>query len=172
MNSLKRGIAWVPRLGTYSLTLYICRQNSSLGGISASLDEHDRITLSDGLGLVQVGDIGKVFNLMATGGDIDYHKSYAGLCRSTKIHKPVACNKPVPRGRVLVSEDFTHKITDSMRDYGYVDFTIRHESESEIRGPGNLFICRGNPLGDYKIIGVCIDTWFENKGGEKAVTIQ
>jgi len=170
-------MAWAPLLETYLLTLHLSRQNSSLGGISASLDKQDRITLSDGLGLLQVGDVGKAFNLIATGGDIDYHKSYASLCRSTKNHKPVVCKKFVPRGRALVSEDFTHKITDSMRDYGYVDFTNRHElgndeDKKEIRGPGNLLICRNHPLGQYKIVGVCIDNWIENKGGENPVTIR
>ena len=166
-------MVWGPLLETYLLTLHLSRQNSSLGGISASLDKHDRITLSDGLGLLQVGDVGKAFKLVATGGDIDYHKSYASLCRKTKNHKPVVCKKFVPRGRALVSDDFTHKIT---RDYGYIDFTntreLGNDEEKEIRGPGNLLICRNHPLGQYKIVGVCIDNSIENKGGENPVTIR
>lgn len=132
--------------------------------------------MSDGLGLVQVGDTGKAFNLVATGGDVDFHKAYASLCRSTKNHKPVLSKLPAPRGRALVRDDFTHNITDSMRDYGYVDFTNRatadFDDKDEIRGPGNLLLCRNRPLGQYKIIGVCIDNWIENKGGQNNVTIR
>ncbi|OWP07446.1 hypothetical protein B2J93_4975 [Marssonina coronariae] len=137
-------------------------EGCSLGEISGSLDG-DRIVLKDGLGLVQVGDVGRAFNLVAFGGAVDSHRSYASSCRSTKAHKPVEPRMPWPRGRALVREEFTHGITDSMRDYGYV----------ESGGSGNLLICRNNPIGQYKNIGVCIDDWIENKRGEyAAVTIR
>jgi len=136
-------------------------EGSSLGGASATLDE-DRIVLKDGLGLVQVGDVGRAFNLVASGGDVDSHKSYSHSCRSTKVHKPVVPKIPWPSGRALVREEFTHGITDSMRDYGYV----------ETGGSGNLLICRNHPMGQYKIIGVCIDEFIENKRGRHTVTIR
>lgn len=63
-----------------------------------------------------------------------------------------------------------------MRDYGYVDFTNRaagdFEEGEDVRGSGNLLICRNNPLGQYKIVGVCIDNWIDNKGGENNVSIR
>ncbi len=143
------------------LTLRLYREGSSLGGASATLEE-DRIVLSDGLGLVQVGDVGRAFSLVATGGDVDSHKSYSSSCRSTKLHKPVNPKLSWPTGRALVREEFTHGITGWMRDYGYV----------ETGGSGNLLICRSNPLGQYKIMGVCIDEYIENKGGRHTVTIR
>ncbi|TVY78330.1 hypothetical protein LSUE1_G006695 [Lachnellula suecica] len=136
-------------------------EGSSLGGASATL-EQDRIVLRDGLGLVQVGDVGRAFSLVASGGDVDFHRSHSNSCKNTKVDKPVAPKLPWPSGRALVREEFNHGITDSMRDYGYV----------ETGGSGNLLICRNNPLGQYKIIGVCIDEFIENKGGRHTVTIR
>jgi hypothetical protein len=136
-------------------------EGSSLGGASATLDE-DRIVLKDGLGLVQVGDVGRAFNLVASGGNVDSYKSYSHSCRSVKLDKPVVPNLQWPRGRALVREEFTHGITASMRDYGYV----------ETGGSGNLLICRNHPMGRYKIIGVCIDEFIENKRGRQTVTIR
>jgi hypothetical protein len=136
-------------------------EGSSLGDLAATLED-DRIVLSDGLGLVQVGDVGRTFNLVAYGGDVDSHRSYASSCRSTKMHRQVTPKLPWPRCRAMVREEFTHGISDSMRDYGYVD----------TGGSGNLLICRNNPVGHYKIIGVCIDNRMENKKGEQAVTIR
>ncbi|KAH6665819.1 heterokaryon incompatibility protein-domain-containing protein [Halenospora varia] len=136
-------------------------EGSSLGGASATLEE-DRIVLRDGLGLVQVGDVGRTFSLAAFGGDVDFHESYSRSCRSTKVDKPVVPKLPLPRGRVLVREEFTHGMTASMRDYGYV----------ETGGSGNLLICRNNLMGQYKIIGVCIDEFIENKKGRHTVTIR
>ncbi|CZT53349.1 uncharacterized protein RSE6_14845 [Rhynchosporium secalis] len=133
----------------------------SLGGTSATL-EQDRIVLRDGLGLVQVGDIGKAFSLVAYGGNTDSHRVYANSCRSTRIHRSVVPKLWWPTGRALVREEFTHGITDSLRDYGYV----------QTGGSGNLLICQNRPLGHYKIIGVCVDEWLENKGGERTVTIR
>ncbi len=137
-------------------------EGCSLGEISGSL-EGDRIVLKDGLGLVQVGDVGSAFNLVAFGGDVDSLRSYASSCRNTKDHRPVEPRLPWPRGRALVREEFTHGITDSLRDYGFVG----------TGGSGNLLICRNNPIGQHKIIGVCIDDWIESKRQEyTAVTIR
>ncbi|CZT13120.1 uncharacterized protein RAG0_16705 [Rhynchosporium agropyri] len=118
----------------------------SLGGTSATL-EQDRIVLRDGLGLVQVGDIGKAFSLVAYGGNTDSHRLYANSCRSTRIHRSVVPKLWWPTGRALVREEFTHGITDSLRDYDYV----------QTGGSGNLLICQNRPLGHYKIIEVCVD---------------
>lgn len=112
--------------------------------------------------MVQVGDVGRAFSLVAMGGDVDSHRTYASACRSTKEYKPVIPKLPWPRGRALVREEFTHSLTDSLRDYGYVNTD----------GSGNILICRNNPLGQYKVIGVCIDEWMQNKGGEHTVTIR
>ncbi|KAK3987245.1 heterokaryon incompatibility protein-domain-containing protein [Cladorrhinum sp. PSN332] len=138
---------------------------SFLGDVAARLDKDNRIELSDGLGLVQVGDVGKDFKVVAFGGDPGAHLSHAVACRKTREGKPVFHSPPMlwPTGRALVNIDFYHGVRDSMtRDYGYVN----------TGGSGNLLICRNNPLGDYGIIGVCIDDKIVNKKGERAVTIQ
>lgn len=96
-------------------------EGSSLGDRKAVALEDDRIVLRDGLGLVKVGDVGKSFNLVAFGGDIDAHKSFAKSCRSTRLHRGVVHKVSWPKGRALVREEFTHGISDSMRDYGYVE---------------------------------------------------
>ena len=141
-------------------------EGSSLGDTSASLDEDNRIILKDGLGLVQVGDVGKTFNLVAFGGEINFYRNYSSQCRSTKADKPVlpkAIPKQFcPRGRALVAERFNHGLRDMTRDYGYV----------ETGGSGNLLICRNHPLDQYRIIGVCIDEVIENKSGKREVTIR
>lgn len=137
-------------------------EGSFLGDTSATLDEDNRIVLKDGLGLVQVGDVGRTFNLVAFGGDVDSHKSYSSICRSTRVDRPVVPRLPWPRGRALVREEFTHGTTDMIRDYGYV----------ETGGSGNLLICRNHPLDQYKIIGVCIDEFIHNKKGRGTVTIR
>ncbi|KAI1868400.1 hypothetical protein JX265_007223 [Neoarthrinium moseri] len=137
-------------------------EGSSLGGKIGVLDEDDRIILNDGLGLVQAGDVGKSFNLVAFGGDIDSHKSYATACRTTKKDKQVIPKQPWPSGRALIREDFSHDLTDMMRDYGYV----------RTGGSGNLLICRNHPMDQYKIIGVCMDEDILNKKGEQNVNIR
>jgi len=137
-------------------------QGSFLGDTSVTLDEDNRIVLKDGMGLVQVGDVGRTFNLVAFGGDVNAHKSYASSCRSTKVDKPVIPKAPWPWGRALVRDEFTHDMTDMMRDYGYV----------ETGGSGNLLICRNHALDQYKIIGVCIDEFIPNKSGRRAVNIR
>jgi hypothetical protein len=60
-----------------------------------------------------------------------------------------------------VRADFRHDTTSLLRDYGYV----------ETGGSGNLLICRNNPIDDYKVVGVCIDEFIQNKKGYKDVTI-
>lgn len=140
---------------------FVSREGSSLGGASATL-EHDRIILHDGLGLVQVGDVGRGFSLVAMGGDVDAHKKYASDCRSTKEHRPVKVKVPWPKGRALVADEFSHGLTDTLRDYGSVG----------TGGSGNLYICRNAPLTPYKIIGVCIDEEIDHKGEIHDVTIR
>jgi hypothetical protein len=137
-------------------------EGSFLGDASATLDQDNRIILKDGLGLVQVGDVGKAFNLVAFGGDVSSYKSYVSNCRSTKVDKAVVPKLPWPTGRALVREEFTHDATDMMRDYGYV----------ETGGSGNLLECRNHIMGDYKIVGVCIDEYIDNKKGCRSVTIR
>ncbi|KEF51132.1 uncharacterized protein A1O9_12746 [Exophiala aquamarina CBS 119918] len=135
---------------------------SFLGKVSGELDDDDRIILKDGLGLVQVGDIGRTFKLVAFGGDVNAHKSYARSCRRVKQDKAVHPTRPWPSGRALVREEFSHGITDGMRNYGYVG----------TGGSGNLLICRNNPIGQYKIIGVCIDDYIPFKKDEGKVNIR
>lgn len=137
-------------------------EGSFLGDASAALDDDNRIVLTDGLGLVQVGDVSRTFELIAFGGDVNSHKSYSYSCRSTKVDKPVVPKLPWPSGRALVREEFTHDIMDMMREYGYV----------ETGGSGNLLICKNHTLGRYKIIGVCIDEFIPSKNGSCAVTIR
>jgi hypothetical protein len=126
---------------------------SSLGKRIANIDKKisDRITLQDGLGLVQVGDVNKTFNLVAFDGDISAYKTHAGQCRKKRLD----LNKTpdFPRGRALVSEEFAHGLMDQMRNYGYVD----------TGGSGNLLISRNHLADPYKIIGACIDSYFEPK---------
>jgi hypothetical protein len=71
--------------------------------------------------LVQVGDVGRAFNLVAFGGDVESHRSYASSCRSTRVEKPAIAKLPWPRGRALVREEFSHGMTDMVRDYGYIE---------------------------------------------------
>ncbi|KAI2618091.1 heterokaryon incompatibility protein-domain-containing protein [Hypoxylon sp. NC1633] len=137
-------------------------EGSFLGDTAATLDNDNRIVLRDGLGLVQVGDIGRAFNLIAFQGDVDAHRSYADGCRSTKVDKLVFARLPWPKGRALVREEFKHDITDVMKDYGYV----------QTGGTGNLLISRGHPIDDYRIVGVCIDEYIPNKKGHQSVTIR
>ncbi|KAK7424052.1 hypothetical protein QQX98_000662 [Neonectria punicea] len=120
-------------------------EGSSLGGRAETWDDDDRIVLQDGLGLVQVGDIGKAFDLVAFSGDIQAHKLYSASCRKNKKTKRVSHGVPLPSGRALVREEFTHDITDMMRDYG---------------------------VDPYKIVGVCIDEIIPSKKAESLVTIR
>jgi hypothetical protein len=139
-------------------------QGSFLGDTYTTLDSDGRIVLKDGLGLVQVGDVGRAFNLVAFGGDINAHKVYSSRCRSTKKNKPIPWPEKLqwPRGKALVREEFTHKFTDMMRDYAYV----------ETGGSGNLLICRNHVIDDYRIVGICIDEYIANKKGKHSITIR
>jgi hypothetical protein len=137
-------------------------QDSFLGEMSVDLDNDNRIILQDGVGLVQAGDLGKGFHIVAFGGDISAHQSYASACRSTKKDNPVVPTLPWPRGRAVVRDDFKHAATDLMKDYGYI----------QTGGSGNLLICRNNPVEDYKIVGVCIDESIESKKGQRQVLIR
>ncbi|GAP84468.1 putative heterokaryon incompatibility protein OR [Rosellinia necatrix] len=132
-------------------------QGSSLGCAVGARDGDDRITLRDGLGLVQIGDLGKTFDVVAFGGDPRFHRRHAALCRSTKNGKPVPFpdgGGGVPRGRALVRSDFTHGLQHLFRNYGCVD-----------TGAGNLLICRSYPLASYRIRGVCVDGYIQEKPG-------
>ncbi|KAH7303937.1 heterokaryon incompatibility protein-domain-containing protein [Stachybotrys elegans] len=135
-------------------------EGSSLGGISATLDDDGRIEITDGLGLVQLGDVGRTFSLVAFGGDINAHKSHASICRRTKADQLVIPKQRWPSGRALVGDEFAHEVTDMMRDYGYLD-----------TGVGNLLICRSDPMNPYKIVGVCVDDLIANKRGQTLVKI-
>ncbi|KAM5344910.1 hypothetical protein ACJ41O_010772 [Fusarium nematophilum] len=137
-------------------------EGSSLGGTAASWDDDDRIVLQDGLGLVQVGDVGRAFDLVAFSGDVQAHKLYSASCRKKKETETVSHEVYLPRGRALVREEFTHDVTDMMRDYGYV----------HTGGSGNLLLCRKHVADPYKIVGVCIDEFIPNKKGEGLVTIR
>jgi len=126
-------------------------EGSFLGKTFASIDADSRIVLQDGMGLVQVGDVGKTFDLVAFGGDVSSYKAYASDCRSTKKDREVVPKRQWPYGRALVREEFTHGMTDVARDYGYVP----------TGGSGNLLLCRKNIIDQYRIIGVCIDSWIQ-----------
>lgn len=137
-------------------------QGSSLGDTCAMLDPDNRIILRDGLGLVQIGDIGKTFNLLAFAGDVEAYRSHASACRNLKIDKPVVPRTAWPWGRALVREEFAHGIMAQMRDYGYI----------ETGGSGNLLISRDHVMDRYKIIGVCIDEYMHSEKGRNSVTIR
>jgi hypothetical protein len=149
-------------------------KGSPLGAKSAVLDNAKRIIVRDGLGLVQVGDVGGVFNLVAFGGDINAHKSHASLCRKTKLNTPVIPKLPWPVDRALVGEKFTHGLTALLRDYGYIETGRSQMDPTTIEGQscGNLLICKKRPImGRYKVIGVCIDGSMANKKGRQEVTL-
>ncbi|ETS85745.1 hypothetical protein PFICI_03770 [Pestalotiopsis fici W106-1] len=134
-------------------------EGSSFGNIIGVQDHDHRIILNDGLGLVQAGDVGSSFDLVAFGGSVDFHPSYAKSCRRTKKYETVPPKLPPPQGRALVREDFSHGM---MGGYGYV----------RTGGAGNLLIYRNHPVDKYKIIGVCINDHVENKKGENQVDIR
>ncbi|KAK1750125.1 heterokaryon incompatibility protein 6, OR allele [Echria macrotheca] len=123
-----------------------------LGGDSVTFDDDGRIILKDGLGLAQVGDVDKSFQLVAFQGDPDSYKLHAKRCRKTKLDNPVREKKVAegvefwPRARALVRNDFKHEFSDMARDYGFVE-----------TGAGNLLICRNHPMDRYRVVGVCLD---------------
>ncbi|KAK5651434.1 hypothetical protein OQA88_12522 [Cercophora sp. LCS_1] len=144
-------------------------EDGVLGGDSVTFDSDGRIILKDGLGLAQVGDVGKAFQLIAFQGEADAHSWYASECRSTKVDEPVPEKKVAegklfwPKARALVREDFRHDFTDMARDYGYVE-----------TGAGNLLICRNHPVDKYRVVGVCIDgpERVRSRKGTRSVTLR
>jgi hypothetical protein len=125
-------------------------KGTSLGNVSSSLDDNNRIVLRDGLGLLQVEDMEMAFDLVAFGGNVDYYRSSAQTCRTTRPNRHILPELSCPTGRALVNETFSHptKLMKSLsRDYGYVD----------TNGAGNLLICRDSLVAPYEIMGVCID---------------
>ncbi|KAF4483547.1 alcohol dehydrogenase [Fusarium agapanthi] len=115
-------------------------QGSSLGDTATEADHDDRIVLQDGLGLVQVGDVGKTFDVVAFSGNIQAHKLYAASCRKNKENVRIVDEVPLPSGRMLMREDFTHAAMDVMKDYGYVigvcieiDECIPHKNEEHFK---------------------------------------
>lgn len=134
-------------------------QGSFLGRASASLDPSGRIALSDGLGLVQVGDAGQAFRLVAFAGDVRAHRWYAARCRNTKFGEIANAKLQWPTGRVLVPQDFRHGMTAILRNYGYV----------KTGGSGNLLIFRNHPLAYYKVAGVCIDDNIPSKKSQQVL---
>lgn len=137
-------------------------EGSSLGDTTARLDKSNRIILQDGMGLVQVGDINKTFNIVAFGGDVGFHKEHGAKCRNTREDRGFSLKKFAPSGRAIVPEEFEHGAMNMMRDYGYVP----------TGGSGNLLICRNQPFGQYKIVGVCIDENIPTKKAQHAVSIR
>ncbi|KAG5761738.1 hypothetical protein H9Q72_010157 [Fusarium xylarioides] len=136
-------------------------QGSSLGQTAAKGDNDDRIILQDGLGLVQIGDVGKAFDVVAFSGNIEAHRLYAARCRKRKETEEIVHEVPLPGGRVLVREDFTHAAMDVMKDYGYV----------RTGGSGNLLLSRKHRLDNYKVVGVCIDEYIPHKNENQLVKI-
>ncbi|KAK3358152.1 hypothetical protein B0T25DRAFT_605664 [Lasiosphaeria hispida] len=123
-------------------------QGSSLGATSASLDGDGRITLTDGLGLIQVEDLDEgreqKFRLIAFEGEADAHRKHARRCMSTPSGMPVDKNLQWPKGRVLVDGGFNHgPMATLLGGYGYV----------RTGGAGNLLLCRSNPLHYYRLMG-------------------
>lgn len=127
-------------------------QGSSLGQTDEVEDDDGRIVMKDGLGLVQIGDLGRTFNVVAFGGDLDFHKRRATLYRKKSFKVPILETRVAPIGRALIRSDFTHSVKHMMRDYAYVPTEV-----------GNLLICRDHPLGNYRIRGVCIDDEIASK---------
>lgn len=140
----------------------LAMEGSSLGDGACRLDGDNRIVWQDGMGLVQVGDVGKAFSVVAFGGDVSAMRTHASSCRSTKKDKAVVFKGAWPSGRALVREEFSHGLTDTMRDYGYVD----------TGGSGNLLISRNHPMDLYRILGVCTDNVIPSKKGLRKVMIR
>jgi hypothetical protein len=137
-------------------------EGSCLGATQTAIDKDGRILLQDGIGLVQIQDVGQSFNLIAFGGDAEYHKAYAASCRNTREDEEIKHWKSVPSARALVREGFSHGAKDFLREYGVV----------ETGGSGNLLICRERPLDHYKIIGACIDEDIPTRRKAHSVTIK
>ncbi|KAF5548650.1 hypothetical protein FMEXI_4653 [Fusarium mexicanum] len=107
-------------------------QGSSLGDTAAETDRDNSIVLQDGLGLVQIGDVGKAFDVVAFSGNIQAHKLYAASCRKNKENVRIVHEVPLPSGRALVREDFTHTAMDVMKDSGVcIDDYIPYKNEEQ-----------------------------------------
>ncbi|KAL4902194.1 hypothetical protein BDW74DRAFT_181044 [Aspergillus multicolor] len=160
----------------FILEALIAVQGSFLGDVSVGLDRDNRIILQDGVGLIQPGDVGKGFHIVAFEGDIHAHQAYASVCRSTRKDKPALVSKhdAWPKGRAIVREDFSHSATDVMKDYGYIQTGgyVRDDGVVQTGGSGNLLICRNHPVGDYRIVGVCVDDVMSSKKGQRRVVIR
>ncbi|KAI1812182.1 hypothetical protein GGS20DRAFT_559009 [Poronia punctata] len=122
-------------------------QGTSLGAVVEKEDGDGRVALKDGLGLVQIGDLGRRFDLVAFGGNADFPKRYAISCRRTLPGKMVTTIAGCPTKRALVSSESTSDMSGLLRSYGYVD-----------TGAGNLLISRDHALGVYKTSGIYIDS--------------
>ncbi|CEJ90867.1 hypothetical protein VHEMI06620 [[Torrubiella] hemipterigena] len=120
---------------------------SSLGGATARIDTANRVMIRDGFGLVQAGDVGRSFSLVAFGGDVGAYASHSKSCRSTRETRPIERREDWPIGRALVNEMFAHGSMNMLREYGYI----------KTGGLGNLLILRNGLRGPYKIAGVCIE---------------
>jgi hypothetical protein len=158
----------------FALEAIIAVHGSFLGKTSVGLDKDNRIILQDGVGVIQPGDVGKGFHIVAFEGDIHAHRAYASSCRNTKKDKPVPNTVSWPRGRAIVRDEFSHAATDIMKDYGYIQTGgyVQEDGYVQSGGSGNLLLCRNNPLDDYRIVGVCIDNSIENSKGKKRVVIR
>jgi hypothetical protein len=77
-----------------------------------------RIILSDGLGLVQVGDSDKLFSLVAFEGNVDSYSDHAKDCRTTKLNKRVDHKRNWPKSRALLRQDVLEGLSrlPSMQD--------------------------------------------------------
>lgn len=145
-------------------------EGSSLGGASASMElETGRITLSDGLGLVQVGDLSMPLHLAAFEGNVKAYSAHAKDCRTTKLDRSVSRDQPWPRSRALLRADVYEDVQrwsilqrpELLRTYGCV----------KTEGSGSLLLSRANLLDSYRIVGACIDD-MELWKQEELVTIK
>ncbi|KAL2802105.1 heterokaryon incompatibility protein-domain-containing protein [Aspergillus granulosus] len=158
----------------FVLEAIIAVHGSFLGKVSVDLDRDNRIILQDGVGLIQPGDVGKGFHIVAFKGNINAHRLHASSCRNTMKDKPVFHPFSWPHSRAIVRDDFNHAATDMMKDYGYIQTGgyVQGDGAVHAGGSGNLLICRNNPVDDYRIVGVYIDNFIGNRKREKKVVIR
>jgi hypothetical protein len=123
-------------------------KGSSLGGDAAFVEmETGRITLSNGLGLVQVGDISMPLHLVAFEGNVKAYSSYAKDCRTTKLDRRVSGDQHWPKSRALLRQDV---YDDLKRRSIQRPELLRTYSCVKTSGSGSL-------LDSYRIVGACID---------------
>ena len=133
---------------------------SCIGEKSQTTGSDDRITLTDGLGLVLVEDVENQateqrFRLVSFEGSAFAYDFHAALCRFTRRGRQVDDARVRwlwPRGRALVDSGFRHGLIHMLRGYGYVN----------ARGAGTLLLCRSHPLDYYRVMGICIDEGISN----------